>query len=475
MVQALVEERQPQLLQAVPVQSSQAQSPNLQQPLRLWVRKELSWGLLQEQKLLLFTLVSLDNGMESDLAVFLVLLCIHDLLPHDHFCVHVYVFVRKILTKFILGKHFSHASYIVSVITIFFTESVSPRTGSKVAVALPKGRSQLQAKLSKTSSLQSHAGGSAENLHAKTSARKSLPPSASKPPPSYPNKVNGVRTKVGRVSTVGAITHTTSMSRGLQRAKGSSAGTSASSLTDEDTADSDYRSVPFRSLEPANGSDVTPSCDSERCNDSGVYECDGITFPDAVIQNPDSCTLFPVLAHRVRKWKIFGRYLGLSDSELDIIESSNHFTTERCLKMLVHWGKKHRGKYSELEASLHNIMREDLIEDVRPYLPSGRAQQCSPVEEENGHLLKFSGFKVEGGSPNIHKLAATVSEFVKRSSECSKILLHFSHAKLYRPIVLYLPFSTSSSRDCDLTVVEELCFAAWMRSASIVDLVFEIK
>ena len=84
--------------------------------------------------------------------------------------------------------------------------------------------------------------------------------------------------------------------------------------------------------------------------------------------------------------KIFGRYLGLNNDELNDIESSNHFTTERCLKMLIHWAKKHRKKYSELEASLsiHNIMREDPIEDVRPYIHpiNHRANCIAPLKKK---------------------------------------------------------------------------------------------
>ena len=334
-----------------------------------------------------------------------------------------------------------------------------------------KGQTQPPAKSSKplSSSLHSPCGGSAENLHAKTRTKKSSFPTT-KPPPSHLTKTTGVRNKVstraGQLGTTGTAIPPPSMSRGLKKGKKGSAGASASSLLDEDVVDT--ASVPFKTLEPSNG-DVAPQCDTERCAlDSCVT-----TFPDSVIQDPDDSTVFQVLAPRVRKWKIFGRYLGLNDDELNDIETSNHFTTERCLKMLIHWAKKHMRKYSELEASLHNIMREDLIEDVRPHIPSAIGQSYSPIEEENGRTLKL---KLDSGSLNIQEVNNTVSKFVtKNASESDKILIHFSHAKLSMPIVFYIPISTSSSRNCDLTVIEELCFAALMHAASVVDVTFNIE
>lgn len=338
----------------------------------------------------------------------------------------------------------------------------------------PPGKGQLQppAKSSKLLS-SSPCGGSTENLHAKTHTKK---PSFSttKPPLSHLTKTTGIRNKgtsrASQLGTTGTAIPVTSMSRGLKKGKKASAGTSASSLLDEDVVDTDKTSVPFKTLEPSNG-DVAPQCDTEKC----VLDSCITTFPDMVIHDPDDSTVFQVLAPRVRKWKIFGRYLGLNDDELNDIESSNHFTTERCLKMLIHWAKKNRRKYSELEASLHNIMREDLIEDVRPHIPSVIGQSYSPIEEENGRILKL---KLDSGSLNIQELNSTVSKFLtKNASESDKILIHFSHAKLPTPLTFYIPMSTSSSRNCtcDLTVIQELCFAAWMHAASFVDVTFNIQ
>jgi hypothetical protein len=350
---------------------------------------------------------------------------------------------------------------------------VNPKTTSKGTTATPKSR--LQTKLPKTSSLPPQTIRSTENLH--TKKKTSSLQSSTKPTSPHLSKTSVTRTKVHRAGTAAAAaaTHTTAMSRGLQKQKGSkntSTGTSASSLTDGEAAGSVHGSMPFKTLEPASVSEFSAPSGTERY---GLSVSDASSFPDIAVQNPESCTVLQELAHRIRKWKIFGRYLGVGDDELDNIEQSNHYTTERCLKMLVQWVKKYQGKYSELEAGLHNIMREDLIEDVRQYLPSGIIQQCSPVEEENGHL-KFSGFQVEGGSPNIHILTQSVSEFVRRNnSDCKTILLRFSHTKLHSPIEFYLPMPSGSSKNCDLTVLEELCFAAWKRSVSVVDLVFEIQ
>jgi hypothetical protein len=215
---------------------------------------------------------------------------------------------------------------------------------------------------------------------------------------------------------------------------------------------------------------------TERYDGTDPSAGDVTTFPATVIHNPDTCTMFQVLAHRIQKWKMFGRYLGLSDRELDEIERCNHFTTERCLKMLVHWGKKYRGKYSELEAGIHNIMREDLIEDMRPFLPMDmRAEQCSDLEQ-CGHVLKIAGFSVQDATRDFQKLTNSVTHFVRKNDgKGNVIFLRFSHEKLVSPIELYLPLPLSSTRDCDLTVLRELCFASQHRGAATVDLLFEIR
>ena len=354
-------------------------------------------------------------------------------------------------------------------------EPVSSRTSSKVATPAtqpPRIRPPLP---SKSSPLQSRAG-STESLHSKPSGKKLSSSVGSKPPSSH-GKANGVKSKLGRAGRVvtEASPHS-AVSRGLPdkrlgvkgSVKQSGVPASSNSLTDKE-ADSEDKTAPFKSLEPA---PYDTEIGAKTVETSASVHI-GISFPDVVIHNPESCAVFQVLAHRVRKWKILGRYLGMSDVELDEIESSNHFTTERCLKMLIQWGKKHRGKYSELEASLHNIMREDLIEDLRPHLPP----DCSPIEEENKHQLKFLGLSIEGGKPNIPELSKALSQFVrKHRNDNYEILLHFCHTKLHTPIEFFLASSASSGGNaCDLTVLEELCFAAWMRSVSVVDLTFEIK
>lgn len=277
---------------------------------------------------------------------------------------------------------------------------------------------------------------------------------------------NDPKTKLSRNTNLGTAAPATALSRGLKKHKDSKnvlAEPSASSLTDEEVNDKTHESVPaFKSLEPAGVSEVSS------------YKAD-ISFPDSIISNPDTCTMFQVLAHRIRKWKILGRYLGLSDDELDEIEQSNHFTDERCLKMLVHWGRQYSGRYSQLEAGIHNIMREDLVEDIRQYLPQSMsslsiAQQCS--EEENGLTLKFTAFKVNSGTPDIQALTNRLTAFVRRRATpaTNTIVLQFSHEKLH-PLQIYIPYSM---QDCDLNVLKELCFAAWKRNVNIVDLTFEV-
>ena len=247
------------------------------------------------------------------------------------------------------------------------------------------------------------------------------------------------------------------------------AGTSTLPLSSED------ESVSATTLETSGGSHATSPSGSERHSDVLVGPAGKSpgTFPDTVVRDPETCQMFKALAQHIEKWKILGRYLGLGDQELDEIERSNHFTAERCFKMLVTWGRNCRGKYSELEAGICNIRREDFVEEIRALLPEGRAEHCR--EEECGRTLKFSGFSVQDYSQGLRKLTKSVTKFVRKNSpgKHKRIELKFSHEKLPAPLEVYLP-TPSSSRDCDLRVVEELCFAALNRSVSTVDLVFDV-
>ena len=236
--------------------------------------------------------------------------------------------------------------------------------------------------------------------------------------------------------------------------------------------------MPSIAQEQVGGSHATSPASSERYSDvmvggSDMRLGDITSFPDTVIRDPETCPLLKALTHRIQKWKMFGRYLGLSDQELDDIEKTNHFTTERCFKMLVTWGRNSNGgKYSELEAGIHNIMREDLVEDVRPLLPLEQTEHYGEEEEEN--VLRFTRFSVQGDSQNFDRLAKSVTKFLRGThGNHKKILFRLSHEKLSSPLEIYLP--PPSNSDCDLTVVQELCFAAQCRSVSTVDLVFEVE
>jgi len=100
-----------------------------------------------------------------------------------------------------------------------------------------------------------------------------------------------------------------------------------------------------------------------------IDSVEGLTFTHE--QVPDE--LFKVIAPRISKWKILGRYLGLDDDILDAICRENHFSVERCYKTLVAWKTNFRAKamYLELAKGLKNIMREDLLPDLVPYMVQG--------------------------------------------------------------------------------------------------------
>ena len=342
---------------------------------------------------------------------------------------------------------------------------------SKGTTASSKTRPSISSKPAKTSHPSSQANRPKDTTErTKTAANKPM----HKPP------LAASTTKVSR--NVVKAEPVTALSRGLKKhkdVKNTVAESSASSLTDVEVNEKTPESVPFKSLEPTGTSEVS-SYNADRSMVvvvGGISVNDGISFPDIVISSPDTCTLFQVLAHRIRKWKILGRYMGLTDDELDEIERSNHFTDERCLKMLIHWGRNYSGKYSQLEAGIHNIMREDLIEDIRQYLPQSTsslsiAQQCS--EEENELTLKFSAFKINSGVPDMQSLTNRLTAFVRRrATKANMIVLLFSHEKLTLPMQIYIPYSTQEYYD--LTVLQELCFAAWKRNVHIVDLTFEIR
>ena len=366
-----------------------------------------------------------------------------------------------------------------------FTEQTKPGSGSKATTSssqVPKTRSHLPTPSTK-SPLQSRST-STENLHTKTGGvrtKKATPTAASKqPPPRGPSRSQVKPSRVAHGSSE-AASHTVA-SRGVRDKKQVSEasrklpGNRAVELTDEET-DIEDRSAPFTGLVPSKDTRVdtlTPPHDpgligaddpeqaSAACSQVSLI-C-GSRFPEQSIPNPEDCDMFRALAQRVQKWKMLGRYLGVEDEVLDKIESVNHFANERCLKMLVHWGRR-EGTYRQLETGLHNIMREDLVEDLQCYLPP------EPIDlvEKTERLWECRGLDIRSGKINTHELKQRICTFANQDHS-SQVKVTFCHAKLSIPLEFYLPLSST----CDLTVLEELCFASASRSVTTVDIIVEI-
>ena len=97
----------------------------------------------------------------------------------------------------------------------------------------------------------------------------------------------------------------------------------------------------------------------------------GIKIPNVMISGDEENELYETIARRVSKWKMLGRYLGLKDEDLNEIEMHNHFTGERCLKML----KKFKAQigdeatYVRLAIALKNSMHDSLVTDISSYFP----------------------------------------------------------------------------------------------------------
>ena len=183
-------------------------------------------------------------------------------------------------------------------------------------------------------------------------------------------------------------------------------------------------------------------------------------FPALTIGNSRDSKLFFTLALRVQKWKMLGRYLGVNDANLFEIESKYHFISERCLKMLIQWAET-GGTYCQLEAGLRNIMREDLIDDLRCFVPPEPAD----LEEVGEGHWKSSGLNINRGKINFSELQQKVAAFANQDNHHS-VRIEFTHAKLDKPLEFSLPLSCH----CDLTILEELCLAAHTHTVTAVSL-----
>ena len=97
-------------------------------------------------------------------------------------------------------------------------------------------------------------------------------------------------------------------------------------------------------------------------------------FPNILIQEPHRTQVLSYLACRICKWQFVGRYLGVSDEDIEAIRGNNFFSQELCYKVLHAWctaqATRLTATYSRLAEALRNIQREDLLNDLQPFIPN---------------------------------------------------------------------------------------------------------
>ena len=172
-----------------------------------------------------------------------------------------------------------------------------------------------------------------------------------------------------------------------------------------------------------------------------------VVFPPVPITDGE-CKLFDVLSPRVKKWKILGRYLGLEDDILDRIDVENRFSNEKCYKMLDTWKRKFRSDatYRKLQDGLGNIMREDILLDIRQFVPR---DHDSEVEEPLHHTIDVRSDE----NPNLHTVWEEFQQQKNNGMKKACVSLEYrSDDPLHtRPLCFIAP-----SLD-DLRVLEDLC------------------
>ena len=177
-----------------------------------------------------------------------------------------------------------------------------------------------------------------------------------------------------------------------------------------------------------------------------------VVFPPVPITDCES-QLFEMLSHRVQKWKILGRYLGLEDETLDRIEVENQFRIERCYKMLDTWKKLFRSDatYRRLEEGLRNVMREDILLDIGHFIPCCHDNNEEPLN----HTVDVTSKE----NPNLHSIRDEFQQQKNNGMKRAYVTLEYhSDEALHRDALCFIAPSLD-----DLRVLEDLCKFAGSR------------
>ena len=188
---------------------------------------------------------------------------------------------------------------------------------------------------------------------------------------------------------------------------------------------------------------------------------EGLIFSNEPVPDAQDSQLFKIVAQRINKWKILGRYLGLEDETLEAIQRDNHFIVEQCYKMLVTWqqGLRAEATYLKLAQSLKNIMREDLLPELLLYI----ADQSSNGSESGGDgegervLIHIA----PSGNPDLQTIKDNFLLQRRKGLKAARITLQYP--SLINPQKAPLHFILPTLDDSSLRVVEELCVAANIR------------
>ena len=188
----------------------------------------------------------------------------------------------------------------------------------------------------------------------------------------------------------------------------------------------------------------------------------GISIPNVMISSDHETEMFETIATHISKWKMLGRYLGLEDEVLDEIEDHNHFTGEKCLKMLMRFKSDvgSQATYVRLATALKDTMNDRLISDISKYFPL-RLQSLSSIRTYSIQLTSdVSTDKM------INQLSGTREDFrLQRNDGKRKARVQVSYppgctdSRANDPLCFELNLLDTGG----IRVIEDVCIAAAYR------------
>lgn len=121
------------------------------------------------------------------------------------------------------------------------------------------------------------------------------------------------------------------------------------------------------------------------------------------------------------KWSIFGRYLGVSDEDIEDIKETSYFDNERCAKVIVKWleNAELRPTYAKMACALVNTHQYGKVEDLKGLVPPSSYDNEDhfsmhvlklPLNESSlASLVAEMGKEREGGRTGVEVAIRSVS------------------------------------------------------------------